>query len=141
MVCKKNSSNKVAKIIDKLKERKDERLEFHTTVYRPWGTFSILDEGPNYKVKRLVIYPGKKISLQKHSRRSENWTIVSGIADIISGDKEMRLGPSESVYIPAETKHRIANFGAENLEIIETQSGDYLEEDDIIRFEDDFGRK
>lgn len=141
MVCKKNSSSSIKKIIDKLKERDDERLKFHTTVYRPWGTFSILDEGPNYKVKRLVVYPGKRLSLQKHSRRSENWTIVSGVANIVCGDRDIELGPSESVYIPAETKHRIENFGSENLEIIETQSGDYLEEDDIVRFEDDFGRK
>jgi mannose-1-phosphate guanylyltransferase/mannose-6-phosphate isomerase len=141
MVCKKGSSDKVKKIISKLKESDDKRLKFHTTVYRPWGTFSILDEGPNYKVKRLVVYPGKKLSLQKHSRRSENWTVVNGIANVVCGDKEIELGPSESIYIPAETKHRIANFKDKEVEIIETQSGDYLEEDDIIRFEDDFGRK
>lgn len=141
MVCKKDSSDKIKKIVNKLRKKDDKRLKFHTTVYRPWGTFSILDEGLNYKVKRLVVYPGKKLSLQKHSRRSENWTIVNGVANVVCGNKEVELGPSESIYIPAETKHRIANFKDKNLEIIETQSGDYLEEDDIIRFEDDFGRK
>lgn len=138
MVCRKEHSQDVKKIVNSLNN--SELKNFHQTVYRPWGSYTILEDEKFYKVKRLEILPNKILSLQLHHKRSENWVVVSGEAYIIKGEKEMTLGPTESVYIPKETKHRIGNKGAEPVVIIETQSGEYLGEDDIVRFEDQYGR-
>jgi mannose-1-phosphate guanylyltransferase / mannose-6-phosphate isomerase len=137
LVCKKNKSQDIKKII---KEIPDSLKNFHKTVYRPWGSYTILEEKENYKVKRLSILPGKILSLQMHKKRSENWVVVKGKATVIKEDQEIVLNPTESIYIPKNTKHRLENKEKEELIIIETQSGDYLEEDDIIRFEDKYGR-
>ncbi len=140
-ICKKGKSEGVKNIVNFLKEKNDERLKFHTTVYRPWGSYTILQEKNNYKVKRLIVFPGKILSLQKHKFRSENWTVVKGEAYIVKGKDEITLKESESIYIPKETMHRIGNKTKENLIIIETQTGTYLGEDDIERFEDEYGRQ
>jgi mannose-1-phosphate guanylyltransferase/mannose-6-phosphate isomerase len=141
LICKKESSGKIKKIITKLKEKKDERLQFHTTVHRPWGSFTILEDAPTHKVKRLTVYPGKILSLQSHNHRAEHWTVVKGEAYVVNGDDELTLKTNESTYIPVGNKHRLGNKTDSILEIIETQSGDYFGEDDIIRYGDEYGRK
>ncbi|MGM5482956.1 MAG: mannose-1-phosphate guanylyltransferase/mannose-6-phosphate isomerase [Nanobdellota archaeon] len=137
MICNRNESQKVKNLVKKAPK---ELREFHQTVYRPWGSFTILEENGNYKVKRLKILPGKILSLQKHKHRSENWVVVSGNAYIVKDYNEYTLSPAESIYIPAGSVHRIGNKAKEPLIIIETQTGDYLGEDDIERLEDQYGR-
>ncbi len=110
------------------------------TSQRPWGAYTILEEGPQYKIKRVVVNPGSKLSLQKHMHRSEHWVVVSGTAKVINGTQEMIVHVNESTYIPKNTMHRLENPGKIPLILIEVQSGEYLEEDDIERFEDDYGR-
>ncbi len=108
---------------------------------RPWGNFTILDEGDNYKVKRLEVLPGKRLSYQRHSHRSEHWLVVRGTAKVTLNDTEIIVGTGESLDIPVGSAHRIENRpGDEELVIIETQTGDYFGEDDIERLDDDFGR-
>ena len=112
-------------------------IEFES---RPWGSFSTLEEGPGYKVKRLVVRPGQRLSLQKHRRRAEHWIVVSGRATIVRGTHELTLGRKECVVIPRQAWHRIENHGRRPVVIIEVQHGLYLGEDDIIRKHDDYGR-
>lgn len=107
---------------------------------RPWGSFTVLDSSPSCKVKRLAVKPGKRMSLQYHEHRSEHWVVVAGTALITLGDKNITLQANQSLFIPVGAVHRIANPGTTHLEIIEVQYGEYLEEDDIIRLEDDYGR-
>jgi mannose-6-phosphate isomerase len=108
---------------------------------RPWGSFTILDEGENYKVKRIEVIPGKRLSYQKHSRRSEHWFVVRGIANVTLNGRQILVNAGESLDIPVGTLHRVENApDAELLIFIETQTGDYFGEDDIVRIEDDFGR-
>jgi len=107
---------------------------------RPWGEFESLDKHERYQVKRLVVNPGEKISLQKHYHRAEHWTVVNGAALIVKGDEEFLLKEDQSTYIPLGTLHRLENPGKIPLVIIEVQSGSYLGEDDIVRFVDDYGR-
>ena len=107
---------------------------------RPWGFYIVLSDEPDHKVKRIVIYPGKRLSLQRHRRRSEHWHVVNGEALVTLNDKEISLKKGESVDIPFDAAHRIKNTGKENLVFIEIQQGDYFGEDDIERIEDDFGR-
>ena len=107
---------------------------------RPWGSFTVLDEGPTYKVKRIDVLPGRRLSYQKHSRRSEHWMIVAGSARVTLNDREILLSPGGTVDIPVGASHRIENSGAGELVFIEIQRGDYLGEDDIVRIQDDFGR-
>jgi mannose-6-phosphate isomerase len=112
-------------------------IEFET---RPWGSFSTLEEGPGYKVKRLVVQPGQRLSLQKHRHRAEHWIVVSGAATVVRGDHSLTLGRKECTVIPRQTWHRIENHGRKPAVIIEVQHGTYLGEDDIIRKQDDYGR-
>lgn len=107
---------------------------------RPWGQYEVLLDEPTYKVKRITVLPGQRLSLQMHHRRAEHWTIVVGEADVTVNDDTFRLTPGEHVYIPLEAKHRVANPGSEPLVFIEVQSGTYTGEDDIVRFSDDYGR-
>ena len=112
-----------------------------TMVERPWGWYiNVLDQPGEFKIKRIGVYPGKRISLQSHFRRSEHWVIVKGVAKVTVGRDELILHANQHVYIPKETLHRIENIGSEGLEFVETQIGDYLAEDDIVRYQDDFGR-
>ncbi len=110
------------------------------TELRPWGSFTVLDEGRNYKIKRIEVKPGHRLSLQLHYHRSEHWIVVSGTAKVTCGDREMLLSCNESTYVPPCTPHRLENPGVINLVIIEVQNGQYLGEDDIVRFEDDYAR-
>ncbi len=107
---------------------------------RPWGSWTVLEEGPGYKIKRLEVLPGKRMSLQMHYHRSEHWVVVSGTARVIVGDGTTLVHRQESTFVPAGTMHRIENPGLIPLVIIEIQNGQYLEEDDIVRVEDDYGR-
>lgn len=107
---------------------------------RPWGSFEILHEEEQLKVKRIIVKPGKRLSLQSHNNRSENWVVLQGRALVILDEKEIPLSPNQSVYIPAEAKHRMANQGDNPVVFIEVQTGTYLGEDDITRYEDDFNR-
>lgn len=107
---------------------------------RPWGSFTVLDEGEGYKVKRIEVLPGKRLSYQKHARRAEHWFVVSGVAKVTLDGVEVIKRSGDSVDIPVGTAHRVENPGKELMIFVEVQQGDYLGEDDIVRFEDDFGR-
>lgn len=112
----------------------------HTTVHRPWGTYTVLEEDTRFKIKRIVVKPAGCLSLQMHHHRSEHWVVVSGMAKVVNGDQEIFVNTNESTYIPAGHKHRLENPGVVDLVMIEVQSGEYLGEDDIVRFEDIYGR-
>ena len=142
LVCNKDYSQDVKKVVEKLKAEQREEAFYHSTVYRPWGYYTNI-EGHDYngfKVKRIAVYPGKRLSLQSHNKRSEHWVIVKGTGRVQVGEKFIILEKDQHVYIPIKTLHRIENIGSELLEFTETQIGEYLGEDDIIRYEDDFGR-
>jgi len=140
LVCPKSRSQDVKKLVEELKRRgAPEHLE-HVTIYRPWGSYTILEEGPGYKVKRISVLPGGRLSLQLHHKRSEHWVVIAGTARVTCGEKVSDLGPGKSTAIPVETKHRLENPGKVPLEIIEVQNGPYLGEDDIVRYQDDYGR-
>lgn len=140
LVCSKDRAQDVKKVVDEIKKRKSGEHLIHRTVHRPWGSYTILEEGDRYKIKRLVIHPGTKLSHQLHNHRSEHWVVVSGTARVTNGDKVYDVHPNESTYIPMSTKHRLENLGKIPLQIIEVQNGEYLEEDDIVRFDDDYNR-
>lgn len=136
-------SQDVKLFVKQLEKEKREEIICHTKVFRPWGWYKNI-EGTDYsgfKVKRICVYPGKKLSLQSHNHRSEHWVIVKGTAKVQVGKDFLLLNENQHVYIPKETLHRMENIGGEELEFVETQIGNYLGEDDIIRYEDDFGRK
>jgi mannose-1-phosphate guanylyltransferase/mannose-6-phosphate isomerase len=135
-----DKSANIKSIVTDLKKAGRKEYKAHTTVYRPWGTYTILEEKGNSKMKRIVIYPGAKLSLQMHYHRSEHWVVVQGTAKITNGDQTIFLEENQSTYIPKTTVHRLENPGKVPLHIIEVQIGDYLEEEDIVRFDDDFGR-
>ena len=142
LVCKKEQSQKVKEVVDELKRKKDLRAEYHVWDYRPWGSYQILEEEKNaFKVKRLKINSGKKISYQVHHHRSEHWIVVRGTAKVTLDGEDKIVNKGESIDIKAGQKHRIENVGELVLEIIEVQMGEYLEEDDIVRFDDEYGRK
>ena len=140
LVASKDKAQEVKDIIGQLEvEKREERLT-HRRVFRPWGSYESLDSGEKFQVKRLTVNPGKKLSLQLHHQRSEHWVVVKGTATVTKGEEVFQLKENESTYIPVEVKHRLENATDQPLEIIEVQSGIYLGEDDIERFEDDFGR-
>ncbi|MBT8048968.1 MAG: mannose-1-phosphate guanylyltransferase/mannose-6-phosphate isomerase [Xanthomonadales bacterium] len=130
----------VKEVVNQLSDLKHEAAEFHKTVFRPWGSYSILEDAEDCKVKRLVIKPGHVLSLQMHHKRAEHWTVIRGTAKVRLGEKEFMLNPNESTYIPLETLHRLENPGSEDLHLIEVQTGEYFGEDDIVRYEDIYGR-
>jgi mannose-6-phosphate isomerase-like protein (cupin superfamily) len=107
---------------------------------RPWGRYEVLEESNGYKVKRLEVKPGARLSLQRHSRRGEHWVVVEGTADVVCGDKHLQLSKGEHIHIPPETNHRLGNSTDQLLALIEVQLGDYLGEDDIVRLDDDYKR-
>jgi mannose-1-phosphate guanylyltransferase/mannose-6-phosphate isomerase len=140
LVARKDATADLKKIVDRLRLC-DERVTLvHRRVYRPWGWYESIDEGPRFQVKRLVVIPGGKMSLQYHQHRAEHWVVVHGTAEVTCDGKVFRLEENESTYVPTRAAHRLANPGTELLEIIEVQSGDYLGEDDIVRLEDTYGR-
>jgi mannose-1-phosphate guanylyltransferase / mannose-6-phosphate isomerase len=130
----------VKKVAQQLKLARHETYLLHKTVVRPWGTYTVLEEGPGFKIKRIVVKPGARLSLQMHYHRSEHWVVVSGTARVVNGEREMFVRTNESTYIPAGHRHRLENPGKVDLVMIEVQSGSYLGEDDIVRFEDNYGR-
>lgn len=140
LVCDKNKTQDVKKVYNQLKKQHDNAYLVHSTVYRPWGYYTVLQKGDGFLVKLISVNPGAKLSLQMHYHRSEHWNILSGTAKVIKDDKEFFLIPGESIDIPATMKHSLQNPGRVDLKIIEVQSGSYLEEDDIVRFEDIYGR-
>jgi mannose-6-phosphate isomerase-like protein (cupin superfamily) len=130
----------VKEVVAKLKSRRRAEAEVHRKVYRPWGHFDLLHAGPGFLVKSLVVKPGGALSLQRHRRRAEHWVVVRGTAKVTRGDEQLELHANQSTYIPLGVMHRLENPGPEQLEIVEVQSGDYLGEDDIERFDDRYGR-
>ncbi len=140
LVADKSRSQDVKHIVNALQQQKREEQTLHRKVYRPWGWYDSVDEGERFKVKRIQVKPGASLSLQKHHHRAEHWIVVSGTAEVTCGDKKILLSENQSTYIPLGEVHRLANPGKLPLEIIEIQSGSYLGEDDIVRFEDTYGR-
>lgn len=140
LVSKKGSSQKVKNVVAELKKRNTELHNIHLTAHRPWGTYTILEDTPGYKIKRIVVQPGKRLSLQKHFHRSEHWIVVSGTATVTVGDQTQTIRPNESTYIKIGELHRLANDGKIPVVLIEAQVGEYTGEDDIVRIDDDFKR-
>lgn len=140
LVTPKERVQEVRNIVEELKKKGREEHLLHKTVERPWGSYTVLEKGNGYKIKRVVLKPGAKLSLQLHRRRSEHWVVVSGVAKVTRESETYLVRRNESTYIPINTKHRLENPGEELLQIIEVQNGDYVEEDDIERFSDDYGR-
>jgi mannose-1-phosphate guanylyltransferase/mannose-6-phosphate isomerase len=140
LVADRSQSQNVKKLVQQLEAQKREELTLHRKVNRPWGWYDSIDEGERFKVKRIQVNPGASLSLQKHHHRAEHWIVVKGTAEITNGDKVLLLTENQSTYIPLGEVHRLANPGSIPLEIIEVQSGSYLGEDDIVRFEDTYGR-
>lgn len=140
LVADRTSSQNVRKIVNDLGVSGRGEHTQHRKVHRPWGWYDSIDQGPGFKVKRIMVKPGGRLSLQKHDRRAEHWVVVSGTAEVTCGEKTMHLYANQSTYIPPGEMHRLVNPGDTPLEIIEVQSGDYLGEDDITRFDDQYGR-
>ena len=140
MVAHKDCTQDVKKVVARLKAEGRSLTQTHRKVYRPWGWYDSIDAGERFQVKRIVVNPGAKLSLQMHHHRAEHWIVVRGTAEVTSGDRTFLLAENESTYIPLGHTHRLANPGKVPLEIIEVQSGSYLGEDDIVRFEDTYGR-
>lgn len=140
LVADKSRAQDVKHVYGQLKAAGHDAHKLHRTVHRPWGTFTVLEEGERFKIKRIEVNPGARLSLQMHHHRNEHWIVVSGMARITNGESEVLLGTNQSTYIPAGNKHRLENPGVVNLVIIEVQSGEYLGEDDITRYEDNYGR-
>jgi mannose-1-phosphate guanylyltransferase/mannose-6-phosphate isomerase len=140
LVADKSRTQDVKKIVTRLKAEGRSLADTHRKIYRPWGWYDSIDFGERFQVKRIVVNPGAKLSLQMHHHRAEHWIVVTGTAEVTNGDKVFLLSENESTYIPLGHLHRLANPGKVPLEIIEVQSGSYLGEDDIVRFEDTYGR-
>jgi len=140
LISKKGDSQKIKDIVKELKVRDSDLPHTHLTVHRPWGRYTILEDKKGYKIKKIIVHPSKRLSLQKHFHRSEHWVVVSGIALVTIGKEESLVKENESIYIPIGEEHRLENPGKVDVVLIEAQVGDYLGEDDIVRIEDDFER-
>ncbi len=140
LVTNKDNAQEVKRVVETLKAIKHEAYKFHNTVHRPWGTYTVLEEGERFKLKRIVVKPGAILSLQSHHHRSEHWIVVSGTAVTIIGDEKKTVNINESTFVPIGVKHRLINPGVVDLVMIEVQSGEYLGEDDIVRYDDEYGR-
>ncbi|HEY8119594.1 MAG TPA: mannose-1-phosphate guanylyltransferase/mannose-6-phosphate isomerase [Methylophilaceae bacterium] len=140
LICDRSRTEDIKALVGMVQKRNPALTEIHATVRRPWGTYTVLEEGSNFKIKRIVVNPGAKLSMQLHHHRSEHWVVVSGTAKITNGEHEIILQENESTYIPKNNKHRLENATDVPLSIIEVQCGDYVGEDDIVRFEDTYGR-
>jgi mannose-1-phosphate guanylyltransferase len=140
LVAHSDKAQDVKKVVAQLKKQNHDAYKLHRTVARPWGTYTVLEEGPRFKIKRIEVKPGGSLSLQMHHHRSEHWIVVSGMAKVVNGEHEIFVSTNESTYIPAGHRHRLDNPGVMDLVMIEVQSGEYLGEDDIVRFQDVYGR-
>lgn len=140
LVAHRDRAQDVRRIVQQIESRDHAASRHHRTVHRPWGTYTVLDAGPGFKIKRISVKPGASLSLQMHHHRSEHWVVVSGEAEVVNGEASLRVHANESTYIPAGHKHRLANPGKHELVLIEVQTGSYVGEDDIVRFEDRYGR-
>ena len=140
LICDRSRAEDIKDLVAQVKARQPMLTEVHKTVYRPWGSYTVLEERVNFKIKRIVVNPSAKLSMQMHKHRSEHWVVVSGTATITNNDIEYTLKENQSTYIPQTHRHRLANNGTEPLSIIEVQCGDYVGEDDIVRFDDNYGR-
>ncbi|MCG8910861.1 mannose-1-phosphate guanylyltransferase/mannose-6-phosphate isomerase [Pseudomonas sp. DP-17] len=140
LIAERNHAQSVKEIYNRLKSSGHDAHKVHSTVARPWGTYTVLEQGSHFKIKRIVVKPQASLSLQMHHHRSEHWIVVSGMAKVVNGDMEFLVNTNESTFIPAGHRHRLENPGLIDLVMIEVQSGEYLGEDDIVRFEDIYGR-
>ncbi len=140
LVCPKDRAQEVKEVVGVLKKKGYTEHEIHRTVERPWGSYTLLEQGEGYKIKKILVKPGRRLSLQTHKGRSEHWVVISGVARVQRGEETVDVGVNQSTYIPRGVKHRLENTGSTPLEIIEVQNGEYVEEDDIVRFDDDFER-
>jgi mannose-1-phosphate guanylyltransferase/mannose-6-phosphate isomerase len=134
LICAKERAQEVKAVVQRLQQRGAEEVQTPRTVHRPWGTYTVLEEGPGFKVKRVVVNPGAALSLQLHHQRNEHWVVVAGSARVTNGNAKCELHVGQSTYVSRETVHRLENPGLDLLEIIEVQTGSYLGEDDIVRF-------
>lgn len=141
LVVHRNRAQDVKEIVGRLKKQGRSEHQIHRRVHRPWGSYEGIDKGERFQVKRITVKPGASLSLQMHHHRAEHWIVVKGTARVVCGDKEFLLSENQSTYIPIGVTHRLENPGTLPLELIEVQSGSYLGEDDIVRFEDHYGRK
>ncbi len=140
LICPKDRAQEVREVVSHLRERNAVEAQEHRTTHRPWGRYTVLDQGPMYKLKSVTVNPGARLSLQMHLHRSEHWVVIAGTARVTLGEEEIFLHTNQSIDIPKATRHRIENPGKVPLVVIEVQNGEYLEEDDIIRFQDDYRR-
>jgi mannose-1-phosphate guanylyltransferase/mannose-6-phosphate isomerase len=140
LVCDRNRTEEIKGLVSLVQQTYPQLTETHLTAHRPWGTYTILEEGLNFKIKRIVVNPGAQLSMQLHNHRAEHWVVIAGRAKITNGEREIILEENQSTYIPKGHKHRLANPESVPLQIIEVQCGDYVGEDDIVRFEDTYGR-
>jgi mannose-1-phosphate guanylyltransferase/mannose-6-phosphate isomerase len=140
LVSPKERVQEVRKVVETLRQHDREEHLIHKTVERPWGSYTVLEKGDRYKIKRVVLKPRAKLSLQLHRRRSEHWVVVAGVAKVTRENETYLVHTNESTFIPINTKHRLENPEEVPLQIIEVQNGEYVEEDDIERFSDDYGR-
>jgi mannose-1-phosphate guanylyltransferase/mannose-6-phosphate isomerase len=138
LVVKRGETQKIKKVLEGLGGRNE--VKFSRRVIKPWGAYTVISEGEGYKVKKIEVNPGQRLSLQSHNYRNEHWVVVKGLANVVVGEEESNIGVNMGVYIPNKVKHRLSNFGNEIVEIIETQQGEYTGEDDIIRYEDIYNR-
>jgi mannose-1-phosphate guanylyltransferase/mannose-6-phosphate isomerase len=140
LVSDKRCVQDVKQVVSALKLTNHAAQQVHRTVHRPWGSYTVLEEGPMHKIKRIVVKPGASLSLQMHHHRSEHWVVLSGAAEVVNGERDLIVNANESTFIPPGTRHRLANRGTEDLMMIEVQTGSYVGEDDIVRYEDVYGR-
>lgn len=140
LVADRTRAQDVKSVVQQLKLTAHDSVRHHRTVHRPWGSYTVLEEGLRFKIKRIVVKPGASLSLQMHHHRSEHWVVIAGMARVVNGEREIFVRTDESTYIPAGTAHRLANPGKIDCVMIEVQTGDYVGEDDIVRLEDNYGR-
>ena len=141
LVADRSQSEKVKALVERLKAEGQPEATQHVRIYRPWGYYQSIDQGSRYQVKRIVVRPGGRLSLQKHHHRAEHWVVVRGAAEVTLNGKVEHVHENELIYLPIGSTHRLANPGKIDLELIEVQTGSYFGEDDIVRIEDDYSRK
>lgn len=140
LICDRSRAEDIKQLVAQVQKTHPHLTETHLTVHRPWGIYRVLEEGPNFKIKCIIVNPGAKLSMQMHKHRSEHWVVVSGTAKITNGTQEIQLEANQSTYIPKAHRHRLENSGKLPLQIIEVQCGEYVGEDDIVRFDDTYDR-